>query len=324
MSIESDRRPGSADRPGSAGRPGPAGRVPRRRRVSHNTRAGRVFDVLNVIFLLALAMVTVLPFGYVVAGSFAGEAEIASRGFFVWPHQFSTAAYSAVFSTSTLLRSLIITVCVTLVGTLIHITVTIMMAYPLAKRTLPGRRLLLNLIIFCMVFTGGLIPTYLVVKGLGLIDSYWALILPAAVNPFYLMVVKSFFQELPPELEESARLDGCTEVGILWRILLPLSKPVIATFSLFYAVALWNDFMSPLLYINDSSKWTLQMFVRQVTTAAGTDTATALGNVDPSFVAPEQGIKFAVIVVATLPILVFYPFLQKHFAKGVLIGSVKG
>jgi putative aldouronate transport system permease protein len=195
------------------------------------------------------------------------------------------------------------------------------MAYPLAKRNLRGRQLILSLVVFAMVFSGGMIPTFLLIKDLGLLNSYWALILPAAINPFSLIIIKNFFQELPAELEESAKMDGATEIGILWRILLPLSKPVLATFALFYAVGIWNDFMSPLLYLSDNSKWTLQMYLRQVTASSD---LLGSGNVDPNYIPPEQGIKFAVIVVATLPILIFYPFLQKHFAKGMLIGSVKG
>src|SRR6185369_6950657 len=167
-------------------------------------------------------------------------------------------------------------------------------------------------------FSGGMIPTYLVVRDLGLLDSYWALILPLAINPFYLLIVKSFFQELPEALEEAARIDGCNEFAVFWRIVLPLSKPVIATFSLFYAVGIWNDYMSPLLYIDDSKKWTLQVLVRQLT-SPDSDSANALNQIE-SVLFPEQGLKFAVIVIATLPILLIYPFLQKHFAKGVLIG----
>jgi len=158
-------------------------------------------------------------------------------------------------------------------------------------------------------------------RDVGLLDSYWALILPLAINPFYLIVVKSFFQELPEALEEAARIDGCNELNVFLRIVLPLSKPIIATFSLFYAVGIWNDYMSPLLYIDDSHKWTLQMIVRQLT-AANADSANVLQQLE-TVTFPEQGLKFAVVVVATLPILFFYPFLQKHFAKGVLIGSVK-
>jgi putative aldouronate transport system permease protein len=287
----------------------------------YDSRGSRAFDVLNVVLLSGLAIVTVLPMLYVLAGSFATESEISSRPFFLWPEKFVTDTYQYIFSTDTFVRALLTTVCVTAVGTVVQLVLTLTMAYPLAKRFLPGRALVLNLVVFTLVFSGGMIPTYLVVRDLGLLDSYWALILPLAINPFYLIVVKSFFQELPEALEEAARIDGCNELNVFLRIVLPLSKPIIATFSLFYAVGIWNDYMSPLLYIDDSHKWTLQMIVRQLT-AANADSANVLQQLE-TVTFPEQGLKFAVVVVATLPILFFYPFLQKHFAKGVLIGSVK-
>jgi putative aldouronate transport system permease protein len=287
-----------------------------------DTRSGRVFDVVNIVVLVSLAVVTVLPFIYVMAGSMAKESEITERSFFLWPHEVVADSYRYIFSTNTFLRSLIVTLCVTAVGMVIQVLLTFTMAYPLSKRHLPGRNLALSLVVFTMIFSAGLIPTYLIVRDLGLLNTYWALVLPLAINPFYLVIVKNFFQELPQELQEAAMIDGCTEVGVFWRIVLPLSKPILATMALFYAVAIWNDFMSPLLYIDDSSKWTLQMFVRQVTITA--DTANTMGQLDPNYVPPEQGLKFSVIVVATVPILLFYPFLQKHFAKGMLIGSVKG
>jgi putative aldouronate transport system permease protein len=287
-----------------------------------NTTAGRVFDAANALVLVAMAVVTLLPFAYVVAGSFAKESEISARPFFLWPHQVVTDSYRYIFSTNTFLRSLVVTICVTAVGTALQVLLTFTMAYPLSKRYLPGRNIVLSLVVFTLVFSGGLIPTYLIVRDLGLLNSYLALILPLAINPFFLIVVKNFFQELPEELQDAAAVDGCTELGVFWRIVLPLSKPILATMALFYAVAIWNDFLSPLLYIDDSRKWTLQMFVRQVTVSS--DMANTLGQLDPNYVPPEQGLKFAVIVVATVPILLFYPFLQKHFAKGLLIGSVKG
>ncbi|AUZ35847.1 ABC transporter permease [Arthrobacter sp. PGP41] len=287
----------------------------------HNTPGGRIFDAANYAFLTLVGIITLLPFIYVFAGSFATEAEITRRAFFVWPEQFSFGSYEYIFSTPAFIRALVTTVLVTAVGTGVQLILTVTMAYPLAKRNLRGRKLILSLVVFAMVFSGGMIPTFLLVKDLGLLNSYWALVLPAAINPFSLIIIKNFFQELPAELEESAKMDGATEVGILWRILLPLSKPVLATFALFYAVGIWNDFMSPLLYLSDNTKWTLQMYLRQVTASSD---LLGTGNVDPNYIPPEQGIKFAVIVVATLPILVFYPFLQKHFAKGMLIGSVKG
>ncbi|MFC0623983.1 carbohydrate ABC transporter permease [Kribbella deserti] len=294
----------------------------RNQTVKHYSSVGsRAFDAINLILLIGLAVVTVLPLVYVLAGSFATESEITSRPFFLWPEKFVTDTYEYIFSTDTFIRALLTTIGVTAVGTAVQLLLTLTMAYPLAKRYLPGRALVLNMVIFTLVFGGGMIPTYLVVRDLGLLNSYWALILPLAINPFYLIVVKSFFQELPQALEESARIDGCNELGVFLRIVLPLSKPIIATFSLFYAVGIWNDYMSPLLYMDDSKKWTLQVIVRQLT-ATNADSANVLQQLE-SVTFPEQGLKFAVVVVATLPILLFYPFLQKHFAKGVLIGSVK-
>jgi putative aldouronate transport system permease protein len=287
----------------------------------YDTRGSRVFDVLNVVILLSLAAITVLPLLYVFAGSFASEAEIDARPFFLWPERFVTDAYEFIFSGDVFIRALLTTICVTAVGTVVQVALTLTMAYPLSKRHLPGRTFFINLVLFTLIFTGGMIPTYLVVREVGLLDSYWALILPLAINPFYLLIVKAFFQELPEALEEAARIDGCNEFQVFWRIVLPLSKPVIATFSLFYAVAIWNDYMSPLLYINDENKWTLQVLVRQLT-APNSDSENVL-NQQASAVFPLQGLKFAVVVLATVPILLVYPFLQKHFAKGVLIGSVK-
>ncbi|WP_347976864.1 carbohydrate ABC transporter permease [Microbacterium sp. ProA8] len=291
-----------------------------REKYRFNTPAGRVFDVFNAVLLIAIGIVALVPFIYVLAGSFATEAELATRSFFLWPETFSLDAYEAIFTSPAFIRALITTIAVTAVGTLVQLMLTATMAYPLSKANLPGGRLILSLIVFTMVFGGGMIPTFLVVKDLGLLNNYWALILPMAINPFSLIIIKNFFQQLPAELEESAKIDGANELQTLWNIVLPLSKPVLATFALFYAVGIWNDFMSPLLYLNDNSMWTLQMFLRQVTVA----TDLSVVEQDPTQLPPAQGIKFAVIIVATLPIVLFYPFLQKHFAKGMLIGSVKG
>jgi len=286
--------------------------------------SGTVFDVSNYIFLGLFGLAAILPFIYVVAGSFASDAELTKRAVFLIPETFTLAAYEFIFSTNTIIRSISVSLYVTAVGTLVNLFFTVTMAYSLSKRGLMGRNGVLNLVVFSMLFGGGLIPTYLVVRELQLLDTYWALMLPGAISAFNLIIVKNFFQELPPELEEAAKIDGCTELGLLWRIVLPLSMPVLATFTLFYAVGHWNDFFAALLYMNDPSKWPLQVMLRQIvllSQAAAGD----ISSMDPNFVQPpDQSIKMAVIVVGTIPILLVYPFLQKHFAKGVLIGSVKG
>ncbi|MEU6250926.1 carbohydrate ABC transporter permease [Glycomyces sp. NPDC047010] len=285
-----------------------------------NTPAGRAFDVLNVAMLTGVGLLAILPFLYVLAGSFATELEITTRPFFVWPNEFTTASYESILSSDVFVRAFATTVVVTFVGTFVQLALTALMAYPLAKPDLPGRRTILALVVFTMVFSAGMIPTFLVVKDLGLLDTYWALILPMAINPFSLIIIKNFFQQLPNELEESAKIDGANELQVLWHVILPLSKPVLATFALFYAVGIWNDYLSPLLYLSDTSKWTLQMILRQVTAAASLSADEMATDVPP----PAQGIKFAVVIIATIPVLLAYPFLQKHFAKGMLIGSVKG
>ncbi|MCD0447291.1 carbohydrate ABC transporter permease [Glycomyces sp. A-F 0318] len=285
-----------------------------------NTRAGRAFDVLNIVLLTVVGLLAVLPFVYVLAGSFATELEITTRPFFLWPNEFTTTSYESILSSDVIVRAFATTVAVTFVGTLVQLALTVLMAYPLSKTDLPGRRTVLGLVVFTMVFSAGMIPTFLVVKDLGLLDTYWALILPMAINPFSLIIIKNFFQQLPQELEESAKIDGANELQVLRHVVVPLSKPVLATFALFYAVGIWNDYLSPLLYLSDTGKWTLQMILRQVTAAASLSADELNSDVPP----PAQGIKFAVVIIATIPVLLAYPFLQKHFAKGMLIGSVKG
>lgn len=283
----------------------------------------KIFDVFNYVFLALFGLMAVLPFIFVISGSFATDAEITKRAVFLIPKTFSLDAYKFIFSTDTIMRSIGVSMYVTVIGTIVNLFFTVTMAYPMARRNLMGRNLILNLVIFTMLFGGGMIPTYLVIRELHLLDTLNSLILPGAISAFNLIIVKNFFQELPPGLEEAAKIDGCNELSLLWKIVLPLSKPVLATFTLFYAVGHWNNFFSALLYINDPSKWPLQVMLRQIVMLS--QSAGDMSSMDPTFVQPpEQSIKMAVIVVGTIPILCVYPFLQKHFAKGVLLGSIKG
>ncbi|AEI40540.1 carbohydrate ABC transporter permease [Paenibacillus mucilaginosus] len=284
----------------------------------------RIFDSLNVTLLLAFALITVIPFIYVIAGSFATQKELLQRGFILFPTEYTLDAYKYIFSTPTLVRSLLVTVYITVVGTLINIFFTCMMAYPLARKDMDFRKPILMLVVFTMLFGGGMIPTFLVVKQLGMINTYWSLLIPGAISAFNLIIMRNFFQQLPDGLEESAKIDGCNDLGIFFRIVLPLSLPAIATFSLFYAVGHWNTFFGAVLYINDHTKWPIQVLLRQIVILASGGVGDS-SSMEADFVAPpEQSVKMAVIVVSTLPILLVYPFLQKHFAKGVLLGSVKG
>ncbi|WP_312446603.1 carbohydrate ABC transporter permease [Lacrimispora sp.] len=283
----------------------------------------RVFDFIVYILLAIITLVTLFPILYIVAGSFASVKELALNRFLLIPKEPSLDAYKYIFSTRTLMRSMSVTVMVTLVGTIVNLVMTCLTAYPLSRKELPGRKYLMYAVTFTLVFSGGMIPTYLVVDALGLIDSYASLILPGAISSFNLILVKNFFQEIPQDLIDSAKIDGCNEAGVLAKIVLPLSKPALATFTMFYAVGHWNTFLTALLYLNDSRKWTIQVLLRQIVILAqgGIGDEASLGM---EFVIPSQSVKMAVIVVATLPIVLFYPFMQKYFEKGVMVGSIKG
>ena len=273
--------------------------------------------------LAVITLVTFFPILYIIAGSFASVKELAVNRFLLIPKEPTLDAYRYIFSTSTLMRSMFVTIMVTVTGTIVNLFMTCLMAYPLSRKELPGRKYLMYGVTFTLVFSGGMIPTYLVVNALGLIDSYASLIIPGAISSFNLILVKNFFQEIPQDLIDSAKIDGCNEVAVLGKIVLPLSKPALATFTMFYAVGHWNTFLTALLYLNDSKKWTIQVLLRQIVILAqgGIGDEASMGM---EFVIPSQSVKMAVIVVATLPIVLFYPFMQKYFEKGVMVGSIKG
>lgn len=291
--------------------------------VQDKTLSSRIFDIVNYTLLLIIGLVTILPFLHVIAGSFTTVTELAQKQFVLFPTVWSLDAYKYVFSTNTVFRSLGVSVGVTFFGTLFSMLLTCLMAYGLSRRDLDGRNFIMFMVLFTMLFSGGMIPTFLVVKEMGLIDTYAALIVPTAINAFNLIIMRNFFQNLPEGLEESAKIDGAGDWGILFRIVIPLSMPAIATISLFYAVTYWNTYMSAILYLNDAAKWPVQVILRQIVILASGLAADTSG-MDEFVRPPEQTVKMAVIVIATLPILCVYPFLQKHFAKGALLGSIKG
>jgi putative aldouronate transport system permease protein len=289
--------------------------------VQDKTWSNRIFDGVNLTLLLLIAIITVLPFIYVLAVSFTDPLEVAKGGIILFPTKFSIAAYEYIFSTNTLVRSLGISIYVTLIGTFINLVFTCLMAYPLAKKHLRGRNWIMIGVLFTLLFNGGLIPTYFVVKALGLTNTLWSLMIPNAISAFNLIVLKNFFQNIPDGLEDSAKIDGCNDLGVLFRIVLPLSMPAIATFALFYAVGHWNTFFQAIMYINDNEKWPVQVLLREIVILA--QTRIGENDFEEALIQPLT-IRMAVIVFATIPIMLVYPFLQKHFAKGVLLGSVKG
>ncbi|MCR8634400.1 carbohydrate ABC transporter permease [Paenibacillus radicis (ex Xue et al. 2023)] len=285
---------------------------------------GRILDGMNYLLLLLVAAACVLPFIYILASSLTAPEELLKKGFILFPTKFSLEGYRYILSTDIILSSLGVSIFITVAGTLANLLFTALMAYPLAQRDLMGVKLFMKLVVFSMLFSGGMIPTYLVVKETGLLDSPAALIVPGLISAFNLIIMRSFFQQLPDGLEEAARIDGCSDIGILFRIVLPLSAPVLASLALFYAVGHWNAYFNAILYVNESKFWPIQVWLRQIVilSQGGIGDSTQF---DDSYVAPPaETIKMAVIVISILPILIVYPFLQKHFAKGALLGSVKG
>lgn len=281
----------------------------------------RLFNIINGLLLGLIALITVLPFIHVIGSSFATGAEIAAKKFLLIPTTFTVDAYRYIFSTDTVMRAMLVSIFITVAGTAWSMLISTLTAYGLARRDVPGRRYIMFLFVFTMLFSGGMIPTFLVVKETGLLNTFWALIIPSSISVFNMIILRTFFQGLPDGLEESAKIDGSNDFGILFRIVIPCSLPAIATISLFYAVTYWNTYMSAILYLNDASKWPVQILLRQIVVlASGLNYDNSIYTDAPP---PAQSLKMAVIVVATAPILLVYPFLQKHFTKGALLGSIK-
>ena len=282
-------------------------------------------QVLIYLFVGLFALITLLPFVYIVAGSFATERELTERAFFLIPKTFSTNAYSYIFRSGDAIRGLRNSLFVTFIGTAINMFFSCTLAYPLSRPYFKGRIAFTNMVIITMLFSGGMVPTYILVANLlHLKDSFWALWLPGAINAFNMIIIKNFFQGLPSELEEAARMDGCNDLKIFYKIILPLSKPVLASVSLFYAVTHWNSYFNAMMYISDKNKEVIQIVLRRIiflTSSVATESGFDWGAFG---MPPEKAVKMATTVVATIPILMIYPFVQKYFTQGVMVGSVKG
>lgn len=278
--------------------------------------AGAIFaDVIIYATLSLYALATIIPMLYVLLQSFAANTIT------LIPQSLTIETYQYVFSNKSLVRSLGISFYVTAFGTFLSLFTTCLMAYALSCRNLVARKFFMFMAVLTMIFSGGMIPTFLVVKRTGLLDTPWALMLPSLINTFNLIVLKNFFQSIPNEIQESAQIDGCNDVRCFFSIVLPLSLPAVATFLLFYAVAKWNMYYDSLLYIRTPTKYPVQVFLRQIlfTNTRGESSASEANSLFTS-----QSIRSAVVVVTTVPVLTIYPFLQKHFTAGVLVGSVKG
>ena len=290
--------------------------------VRYRSFGGRIFDFLNYLFLGLVTLVMVLPLLYVIAGSFTSDAELAAKRIVFFPSHPSLDSYRYILSSGIIFTSFCNSVLITVVGTAINLFMTTLLAYPLSRKELRGRRLFNALIVFTMMFSGGMIPSYLLVKSLHLLNSYWSLWLPGAISAFNMILMRNFFTDIPLEIIESSKIDGCNEMVTFCRIVLPLSRPSLSAITLFYLVGHWNAYFNALMYIDEMYRWPLQVWLRQIVilSQVGFDPNAAAGG----FVTPPETSKLAVVCIAVIPILCVYPFMQKNFAKGVMLGSVKG
>lgn len=282
----------------------------------------RVFRVLNVVALLLIVFVTLYPFANMVAQSFSSEGNINAGRVNLIPVGFNLETYKVVMADSMFWTNYKNTAIYTVVATAISIVLTTAFAYAISKRRLKGRNLFIGIAVFTMFFAGGIIPNYVLVTSLGLKNSLWAIVLPNAISVFNLLIMKSFFEGMPVELEEAAAIDGMNTYGILLHIVLPLSKAVLATMILFYAVINWNAWFGAFLYLDNKEMFPLTIFLRNM--IAGASTATSAGGGADNLAQVASNIKSVAMVLSVVPILVIYPFVQKYFVTGVMLGSVKG
>ncbi len=284
-----------------------------------------VFDVFNVLFMLLLVFITLYPLYYVAMCSISDSGQLmGSRGMMLLPKGFSLAAYQAVFSNPNILSGYRTTLIVVVFGTAISVMMTAIAAFLITRKQFAIRKVMAYMMVFTMFFTGGMIPTYLMVyKWLHLGNTLWALILPTAISTYNMIIMKSNFESLPDSLEEAAKIDGANDITVLFRIILPLSLPIIAVMILFYGVAQWNSWFQAMLYIRDRSKYPLQLILREVLLMNDTSGMGATAAAGDQYMLGES-IKYATIMVATVPILFVYPFIQKYFVKGIMVGAVKG
>lgn len=285
-----------------------------------------LFDIINHGILVLVLVITAYPLLYVLSASISDPMTVLKGEVWLWPKGFNLDAYRRVFENKDIVLGYKNTIIYTITGTALNVIMTIAGAYPLSRKDFYGRNFFMILFSFTMFFNGGLIPTYILMKKLGLYNNFWVMILPGAVGMYNMIIMRTFFQNtIPMELQEAAFIDGCTNIGTLWRIILPLSKPIIAVMVMFYGVGHWNAFFNALIYLNDHNKFPLQLILREILIRE--DMASMMGESTDTIVKQQmlaEGLKYSVIVVASLPVLALYPFLQRYFIQGVMIGAIKG
>ena len=281
-----------------------------------------VFDVFNIVLMVILTLLTLYPIINQIALSFSSTTGILTGTVNLIPRDFTLETYKQIIGDGNFWGNYLNTIIYTVTGTALGLVMTIMCAYPLSRKDLVGGKTILNLMVFTMFFGGGLVPGVMLIKNLGLNDTIWALIVPGAILPYHVLLVKTFFEGIPSDLEDAAGIDGLTQFGYFMRIVLPLSKPIIATMILFIAVLYWNDWFSALLYLSDNQDYPVTLFLRNI--MMGAQTAAQNGEVDGATKSIPASMQAASMLLVITPIMLLYPKIQKYFVKGVMIGAVKG
>ncbi|HUC91480.1 MAG TPA: carbohydrate ABC transporter permease [Paenibacillus sp.] len=285
-------------------------------------RTLRIGSLAKYAVLTVFGLITLFPFLHVLAQSFSSQNAIVSNRVTIFPVDFQWLSYRMLLGDEFFYRAFSISVLRTAAGVMINMALTCLMAYPLSKRTLKGKALIMNMVVFTMLFQGGLIPSFLLLKELQLLDTLWALLLPSAISAFNLILLKNFFQSVPDSMEESAMIDGAGHGAILWKIFVPLSLPAIATLSLFYAVMHWNSYFDAVMYISNTELNPLQVYLRNMIVL--NDSNIEVTNNTGLYLISPESLKAATIIASVLPMIVLYPFIQRYFAKGVMLGALKG
>lgn len=291
------------------------------------TRSDKIYGVFSHIIILLVMVILVYPIWAVVVASFSDPTELYKSSFHFWPETVTLDSYKLVFRDDSFLTGIWNSVKYTAVGTFINVILNICAAYPLSKRNFKGQSLLMKLFTFTMFFSGGIVPTYILINKMHLIDSFWVMILPSAIGTFNVILMRTYFQtNIPQELEDAASVDGCTNFKFLIRIALPLSIPIIVVVALYYGVGHWNDYFTAMMYLTKRQLYPLQLVLREILleNEAGKMLNVATDAAYAERMMSRMGLKYAVIVISTIPILVIYPFVQKFFSKGVMVGAVKG
>ncbi|WP_062108937.1 carbohydrate ABC transporter permease [Bacillus niameyensis] len=285
----------------------------------------KVFGIINNSLLFIILLVILYPLIFVLSASISNPMIVASGDLWLLPKELTFIGYKKVFQNQDIMNGYLNTLFYTTLGTLINVFMTTLGAYPLSRRDFYGKNIIMFFFVFTMFFSGGLIPTYLVIKNLGMLNSFWAIVIPNAVAVFNLIIMRTFFQQnIPQEVEEAAEIDGCSNFQILWRIVLPLSTPIIAVMVLFYSVGHWNAYFDALIYLTDREKFPLQLILREILIQNSMDDMAGSSESMAQQMLYAQSIKYAVVIVANLPVLLLYPFLQKYFVQGIMVGAVKG